>query len=146
MEDNESDVLLIFRSPGCEEWREKRPIYSDEQDSSHTGAVMRNAFERLGKKREDFNITNAVQCYPGQSNNGQDCPPEPLAVEHCSNWLKKDIKLKKYQKIIVFGKETACSVCSIKKMGISYYPWFKFLRLRPSNKELDRALRECEET
>ena len=107
MEDNGSDILLIFQSPGENEWKYGKPIYFDNMSNKNTaGARLKKAWDSNNKKRSDFNITNIVQCFQGKKSNGKD--DENLnseAKRHCLDYLIDD--LKKFQgkgkKIIVFG-------------------------------------------
>lgn len=58
-----ASTLLIFQSLGHDEWINKVPISSENPQS--TAARIRNSLNRIGKSRAEFDITNAVQCFPG---------------------------------------------------------------------------------
>lgn len=138
MENNSSDILLIFQAPGESEWMKKAPICSENNNSA--AARIRNSLSRLGKLRSNFNITNATQCYPGKLASGRDKKPEKAARRKCADWLKADIESSQFRKIIVFGslaKETITS------LGYGNDNRFLFLR-HPSgglrNNDLDSAL------
>ena len=116
MENNGARTLLIFQSPGVEEWRVKRPLASLHGGSA--GDNIRRAFARVGKTREDFNITNSVQCYQGKLQaQGKLAPrdkkPSEIARKHCANWLRLDIEKYDYSRIVVFGAVAMKSVLSL---------------------------------
>jgi uracil-DNA glycosylase len=64
--------LLVFQSPGSIEWRERRPLANTENGA---GKRMDDAFKRTGTQRDQFDITNAVQCYQGKGANNRDKKP-----------------------------------------------------------------------
>lgn len=107
-EDNDSLILLVFQAPGPDEWNRRIPICSP--DTRSTAARMRNSLARLKKFRTDFDITNAVQCYPGKAASGRDRKPSELARRKCAEWLRSDISQKTYSKIVVFGNVAKKSV------------------------------------
>jgi len=108
-EDNGSDTILVFQSPGRKEWVNKKPLSSDSPRSCN--GIVSRSWERTGRKREEFDITNAVQCYPGQDQKTKrDLPPDPKAVEQCLYCLEKEILSKKYKIVIAFGKTAEKSV------------------------------------
>lgn len=144
MEDNGASVLLVFQSPGTEEWRAKRPLASLNRSS----AAMRleRAFTKLHLTRQNFNITNAVQCYQGKaaSIGGKPSRDDELcetAIKHCAQWLKLDIENHNYARIVVFGAVAKRSV-----RNLDCFPEAKVIYLHhPSgglrNEELLAALR-----
>jgi len=138
MENNSSDVLLIFQAPGEIEWSKKIPICSDSNNSA--AARIRNSLNRIGKTRQDFNITNATQCYPGKSLNGRDAKPVKSARNKCANLLKNNIESSSFRKFIVFG---SLAKESIEFLGFKNDNRFIFL-LHPSgglsNEKLDLSL------
>ena len=133
-----ADVLLIFQSPGEEEWKNKTPISSDNPRSA--AARIQRSLCRICKKRCDFSITNAVQCYPGKGRNGRDKKPHKTAQRQCANWLKDDISLNEWKKVVVFGSVARDIV---QDLGFGNDCRFIFLRHPAgglSNMCLDRAL------
>ena len=142
MENNSDDVLLIFQSPGSDEWRTKRPLYLEREIPPDAAARVRNSVEEItgdgNEWRRYFSITNAVQCYVGPR--GAD--PEPTAQTQCANWLHCDIVSRPWRKIVVFG-ETAGQ--SVNDLGYDHNDErFRFIR-HPSggltNDTLDDTLR-----
>jgi uracil-DNA glycosylase family 4 len=128
MEDNGSSVLLLFQAPGEKEWAHGRPVSSNERGSA--GYRLEKAFARAGKARADFNITNAVQCFPGKKpvsagERPRDRPPPALARRHCAAWLLEDVKAHPYRCITVFGDEAAKS---IRLLGLAEDPRFRFFK------------------
>ena len=112
LENNNSKILLVFQAPGIEEWKQRKPIISKKRNSA--SSRMENAFKRKCKNRQDYDITEAVQCYPGYGNN-RDKKPSKKAVECCKEHLKRDIINGKYEKIIAFGRIAQESVSEIVK-------------------------------
>lgn len=107
MEDNGSDTLLVFQSPGIEEWKTGKPISSSNPRSA--AAKMAKAFELVGSDRGQFDITNAVQCFPGKRGaevdlSSRDRSPPAEVLVACSKWLKADIHKRSYKRIVVFGR------------------------------------------
>lgn len=106
MEDHAAPVLLIFQAPGIEEWKSGKPISSVNPKSA--GARLASAFYLIGKTRNDFNITNTVQCFPGKRENCSDSKPRDISPpakvrQHCYEWLRQDIAIYQYEHIVVFG-------------------------------------------
>ena len=101
-ESNNANTLLIFQAPGAKEWAVGRPLINE--DARSAGGRLKKAWSNKKKCRKDFDITNAVQCYPGKrKNSNRDARPLMAAQLHCQQWLAKDIKEREYLKIIVFG-------------------------------------------
>ena len=100
-------TLLVFQSPGINEWTgnsgEDKPAPLISNSSTSTAARLRKSFCRIHKKRTDFDITETVQCYPGQYSNKRDKKPRIAAINQCSHHLAKDIQENTYSKIISFG-------------------------------------------
>lgn len=143
MEDNAASILLIFQTPGLDEWETGRPISSTNPRSA--GARLRKAFERLGTSRANYNITNAVQCFPGkkpQTNDKRprDNKPPAEVIRRCSHWLRQDIEAREYERIVVFGDPAKKAV---QAHNYGEDPRFRFVRHPSSglfNAELDAAL------
>lgn len=138
-EDNGSDVLLIFQSPGEVEGESGLPL---QNFINGAGLRLKNSFKRIGKSRSDFDITNSVQCYQGKGANGRDKKPVKKAQEKCREKLKLDINSKQYRKIIVFGK---IAKLQVEALGYNFKNSNKFVHLtHPSggltNIELDKSL------
>lgn len=140
---NHSRVLLILQAPGVDEWSCRRPAIS--QAPLSVAARIRNSLCRIGRVRENYSITNAVQCYPGRSQtSGRDKPPRKSARRACADWLKKDITCHDWDRVVVFGSVAKRSVCEI--FGNRCPDHVTFLR-HPSggltNCDLDAALLLC---
>lgn len=105
IEKNNSDTLLIFQSPGIDEWRNGKPISSNNKRSA--AHKLLEAIKLIGGKRSDFDIANAVQCFPGKktlNETSRDKTPSIKAKKACSNYLRENIVKNKYTKIVAFGK------------------------------------------
>jgi len=127
LENNGSRTLLIFQAPGIEEWKSGKPISSDSAQSA--GGKLRAAFQLLGRRRADYNISNVVQCFPGKrAPNGNEEPRDkspPKAVRTaCSKWLREDISKGNYTRVVVFGKHAERAV---KELGYEKDSRFVFV-------------------
>lgn len=136
-----ASILLVFQSPGRDEWENKTPISSENRQS--TAARIRNALTRVGKSREEFDITNAVQCFSGISNTGRDKKPSKIARKYCMELLRLDISSKPYDKVIVFGQVAQKSVETIMALMNTQITteYLKHPSGGLSNHDLDSALR-----
>jgi uracil-DNA glycosylase family 4 len=121
---NGSDVLLIFQSPGLDEWASRKPISSENPRSA--AQKINSAMRKLNKDRSDFDITNAVQCYPGKSNlSNRDNIPVTMAIQKCSENLRNDVHSKDYRRILVFGNIAKKSISQF-NLGIDkHIEYFK---------------------
>ena len=106
LEYNGSDTLIVLQAPGEEEWRCGRPLMAVKKKGGTAGERVRKSWDRKGKKREDFDIIEAVQCYPGRGTNNRDEKPNPGAVQACTYRLYRHLIKRKYKKIVALG-ETA---------------------------------------
>lgn len=102
-EDNNSNILLVFQAPGINEWRTGLMIQPTKVKGGSAGVRILNSWNRKGKERANFNIVEAVRCYPGKNIVGRDKKPRKKAIECCSKILQREIKSGKYNEIIVFG-------------------------------------------
>lgn len=103
LENNESNVLLVFQAPGDKEWDVGIAIQPTIKVGGSAGARIKYSWERTNKQRTDFNVINTVQCFPG--NNGKrDLIPNSMAICSCSKRLTSILRAKEYQKIITFGR------------------------------------------
>ena len=134
MEINSTKNLIVLQSPGEAEWRERKPLASSVPQSA--AGRINASLSRLGKKREDFSITNAVQCFPGRGINGRDLKPHDEAQHACQNYLSGDIRAFSFQIIIVFGK---IAQKSCERLGYLEDPRFQYLG-HPSGGLTNRAL------
>lgn len=106
-ENNNSNILLIFQAPGNDEWTgntmtgNKIPI--DSNNSKSCANRMRKSFKRNKVFRGNFDIAEAVCCYPGKSQNGRDNKPWFSSMALCSINMVNILVKKRYQRIICFG-------------------------------------------
>jgi len=103
LENNGSDVLLVFLAPGNKEWEVGKAIQPTKKTGGSAGVRVENSWKRKGKSRTDFNIINTVQCFPG-NNGDRDLEPNTKAISSCSNRLEVIIKSSEYCKILAFGE------------------------------------------
>ena len=106
VEDNGSDILLVAQAPGVEEWILGKPLQPTVKQGGTAGSRIAQSWERKQKERTSFNITNAVQCFPGKGN-PRDEVPAPEALSACAGWLRDAMRAREYRKVIVFGKVAA---------------------------------------
>lgn len=102
LESRGSSTLLLFQAPGDIEWTVGSAIQPTIKRGGTAGARVLASWLRRGRAREDFDIINAVQCFPGKDQ-GRDFKPLPGAVLHCSRRLAEIVKQRDYSRIIVFG-------------------------------------------
>lgn len=144
-EDNGSDVLLVIQSPGVDEWEKCTPLCSTNPSSA--GYRFVKALERTKKRREDFDITNVVQCYPGKppaqpnNNKPRDNKVDQNAVACCTHWLDKLVSRKRYQKIVAFGIPACKAVSAYAHMSEIEIICIKHFNAGLSNDDLDDAIR-----
>lgn len=109
-ENNNSDYLLVFQAPGFSEWTggtltmsgNRIPIDSV---SAHSCAErMRRSFSRKHVCRTNYDIAEAVCCYPGKLASGRDKRPRVGSIKQCTVNMATLLKKKKYSKITCFGK------------------------------------------
>lgn len=106
LENNGSSTLLVFQSPGVDEWTNGKPISSSNPRSA--AMKIKSALEIIELNRESFDIANVVQCFPGKKESKEtaaprDKRPVSAAVSACSKWLDHDIRTGQYERIVVFG-------------------------------------------
>lgn len=111
MEANGDRALIVLQAPGVDEWRDRRPAISGGVRSA--AARLRNSMRRIGRTRSDYSITNAVQCYPGRLASGRDRKPSMAARRACIAWLRNDITMRAWRRILVFGQVAKSSVQEI---------------------------------
>ena len=108
IEKNKSDILLVFQSPGQDEWsgntisKIRKPI--DSINPHSCANRMRNSFKRKNVYRSNYDIAEAVCCYPGNNGSGRDFKPKQAAVNNCVDNMIKVLSNSSYKKIICFGK------------------------------------------
>jgi uracil-DNA glycosylase len=104
LENNKSDILLVFQAPGIEEWVVGKAIKSNIKQGGTVGRRIELSWRRKGKKRNNFDIINTVQCFPGRKED-RDLKPDNMSIFYCSNRLENILKTnKQYNKIILFGE------------------------------------------
>jgi uracil-DNA glycosylase family 4 len=108
-ESHGSKILLVFQAPGIDEWQKGMPLQPTIKPGGSAGRRIELSWNRMGVKRDHFDITNAVLCYPGQNKN-RDKMPVKKATICCMVNLEKTINIGKYSRIIAFG-ETASRSC-----------------------------------
>lgn len=110
-------ILLVFEAPGIDEWRKEEPISSKREGS----AAVKFNNELKNKNKEDYDIAEAVRCFPGTStktDNQKDSKELKKAAECCQKYLERALKAKSYTKIVCFGEVAKDSVSSVVKTFI----------------------------
>lgn len=115
-----SDILLIFQAPGLDEWLGNTTsgmrIPIDSVNPHSAANRMRRSMLRKSTSRVDYDITEAVQCYPGKKNTGRDKIPSSVSMRYCLQHLINDLSRKRYNKIVAFGDiayQMTCNAVSI---------------------------------
>lgn len=103
IERNNSRTLIIFQAPGIKELHAGKAIQSSRKRGGSAGSRIEASWNRGGKSRRDFDIVEAVRCYPGERKNGRDKKPRKKARDCCSKILEREINNGNYSKIIAFG-------------------------------------------
>jgi uracil-DNA glycosylase len=103
LENNNSEILLLFQAPGTEEWKEGQAIQPVKKQGGTAGRRIELSWERKHKNRNDFDIINTVQCFPGNNGN-RDLEPNTMSICSCSNKLEYILNTNHYSKIIAFGE------------------------------------------
>lgn len=135
-------VLLVFQAPGKDEIAMRKPISSN--NSRSAAARVRKSLERVGMKikRSNFDITNAVQCYPGKNAVNRDLKPRESARKCCMEWLRRDIVNGGYCGIVVFGAFARRSIMGLElDKDDDLFLYIRHPSGGLSNIELDRALK-----
>lgn len=133
-EDNGSEVLLVFEAPGFFEWRNRKPVFDSRDDgmNNSAGAMFAKALENNNKLRDSYDITEAVQCFPGSQAKKKQTEID-LASLYCITNLYNDLINPNYKKIVCFGEVASRSIRVITQI----YPFSgKVIELlHPSAKE-----------
>ena len=100
---NGSDVLIVALAPGVEEWRCGHPLMPIKKRGGTAGRRIELSWNRKCKVRSQYNIVEAVQCYPGLGDDGRDKTPSPDAVVACRGRLRATLLQGNYRKAIALG-------------------------------------------
>lgn len=80
------------------------PIYDSRSENTYdnAGSRMAEAFESCGKQRTDFDIAEAVCCFPGKQ---KDLNHHEVvcASTYCRKYLYEYVSEKQYSKIVCWG-------------------------------------------
>lgn len=112
LESHGSSTLLVFQAPGDREWVAGKPIQPTIKPGGSAGVRIRNSWQRVGKSRDDFDIINAVQCFPGKDGY-RDLAPRSEAIFACAMRLNVILEQRGYHKIIAFGNVAFKTVGSL---------------------------------
>lgn len=145
LECNHSKILLLFQTPGKDEWEgntynsKRTPVASINPHSA--GYRIKNSLSRIKKTRCDFDYAEVVMCYPGKYNNGRDKKPSKLSIKNCINYLQESIDLYSYQKIICFGKVAEEAIKNIEFSKKVEVVFCKHPNAHLTNDDLDEVLK-----
>ena len=104
LESNRSSTLIVAIAPGVEEWQCGRPLLPTKKRGGTAGARIKQSWDRAGKTREEFDIIEAVQCYPGRGDADRDEDPDKSAVVACSRRLRTCLVEGQYTRAIALGQ------------------------------------------
>lgn len=116
LESNNSKTLLVFQSPGVEEWECGKAIQNITKPGGTAGARIYQSWERTGFVRNDFDIVNLIRCFSG-STSSRDNKPDLLAICSCVDKLIADLNTHQYERVISFGDEANQIISALKKSG-----------------------------
>ena len=102
LEKNNSTILLVFQAPGVEEWKVGKAIQPVKKKGGTAGRRIESSWKRKNKLRNDFDIINIVQCFPGNAEK-RDLKPTSMSISACSFNLEDILRNNNYKKIIAFG-------------------------------------------
>lgn len=114
MIDNKKQILIIFEAPGIDEWSKNEPLSSKRLGSA--AKKFKDALATAGKNINNYDIAEAVYCFPGKSGKGQGQKIQTeldLAATFCETHLASEILSKNYTKIVCFCKVAYDSVTRI---------------------------------
>lgn len=101
LEAHNSRVLIVAQAPGIEEWETGLPLQPIVKQGGTAGSRVAQSWKRVNKVRSDFDLVNAVQCYPGALK--RDDEPHRIAVCLCMNRLGVILERDQYDRVICFG-------------------------------------------
>lgn len=107
-ENNNSDHLLVFQAPGYNEWTGNtmsgKRIPIDSSNSHSCAERMRKSFVKKSVTRKNYDIAEAVCCYPGRSpKTGRDKKPSAKSISCCTQNMVRLLTSHNYNKITCFG-------------------------------------------
>jgi len=140
-EAHNSKTLLVFEDPGIIEWEHRIPIFDARKPdaagksySNSAGSLIAHAFEVCKMNRTDYDITEAVQCFPDIKANKIQSEIDRASI-FCLHNLFSDIYGRGYSKIICFGdvaERSVLQVVEIIKSIDSRYSIFPTKLVHPS--------------
>jgi DNA polymerase III subunit alpha len=86
------NIMIIGEAPGRDEDKNGIGFCGD------SGKLVWKELERYNLKREFFNVSNVVKCYPSKSKT-----PNKIHIKHCSKWLNEEIEKIQPTMILAFG-------------------------------------------
>ncbi|MEN2986097.1 MAG: uracil-DNA glycosylase [Thermodesulfovibrionaceae bacterium] len=89
----DSELMFVGEAPGYEEDLEGKPFIGE------AGKLLSRLIEKMGFRREDVYITNAVKCHPPLNRD-----PSEEEIKSCLNYLQKEIELISPKVIMALGK------------------------------------------
>lgn len=87
----DAEIALVGESPGKEEAEAGRPFVGA------AGQRLMKILEKLGKKREEVYLTNAVKCYVASGR------IKTAMVIACRPWLQRELAMLKPKRVIALG-------------------------------------------
>ena len=104
LENNGSKVLLVFEAPGYYEWENNSPIYDSRNNGmkDSAGSRIAEALEICRKNRNDYDIAEAVCCFPGKHGQLEQKDVE-TASEYCKKYLMDYVNSNRYEKVVCWG-------------------------------------------
>lgn len=88
-----ADLVIVGEAPGRDEDKQGEPFVG------RAGKLLTDILLSVGLTREDVYICNVIKCRPPKNRN-----PEPLEIEACEPFLKKQIQSIAPKMILTLGK------------------------------------------
>ena len=101
---NGSDVLIVALAPGVEEWVCGHPLMPTRKRGGTAGRRIELSWNKKCRVRSQYDIVEAVQCYPGSGADGHDKTPSGDAVAACRERLRATLEQGSYRKAIALGE------------------------------------------
>lgn len=97
-----SRILLLGQAPGNREIEQARPF------AWTAGKTLFAWFERIGmdeaRFRERVYMAAVCRCFPGKQPGGGDRVPRQDEIDHCADWLQREVRLLQPRLVLPAGK------------------------------------------
>lgn len=109
-----SPVISIGQAPGDREGPAGMPF------AWTAGKTLFKWFESIGVDEEQYRshvyMAAVCRCFPGKNPKGGDRVPSRVEIDHCRNWLDKELEILQPQLLIPIGKLAIAQLITVKKL------------------------------